>query len=143
MKQPVCYKCGARVPGDADFCGACGAPLTMTATAAPLERISAEAFAYREGSDNPDKPIIVVGILMIWVPLLLAALVMTGFLVYATFNPGLPWRLGDMPLLFAGYLILGFWLWVSSALIVKTMRNWLRIRRERQLHEHHRHGARH
>ena len=74
--QSLCPKCLRPIFRDTDhFCPDCGVPLTVQATTNPTDQILAEGFAYREASNHPDKPIVVIGIWLLWAPQLLGILV--------------------------------------------------------------------
>ena len=64
----VCHKCLHANEETRDFCEKCGAPIGMYTSTLPFERIQAEGHAYREASSNPTKPIVVIGIWLLFSP---------------------------------------------------------------------------
>jgi hypothetical protein len=64
----VCPRCFAQITRLEDFCRKCGVPLTLMATSGPYEQVLARGYAYREGSNRPRKPIVVVGMWIIFGP---------------------------------------------------------------------------
>ncbi|MBT8042136.1 MAG: hypothetical protein HKP10_04855 [Kiritimatiellales bacterium] len=64
----VCHKCLHQNCDTRDFCERCGAPIGTFTTISPLERIQAEGHAYREASSNPTKPIVLIGVWLLFAP---------------------------------------------------------------------------
>ncbi len=74
-KQPteegvVCPKCILINAPSAAFCADCGAPIGMVSAVDPLQSILAEGFALRSAVDGPPKFIIVLGVWLIFGPVL-------------------------------------------------------------------------
>jgi hypothetical protein len=65
---PVCLKCFQPNTPDKHFCVHCNAPLTTFATTAPYEHILAGGFAVRTASNAPTKPIILIGMWLLFGP---------------------------------------------------------------------------
>lgn len=122
--EGVCPRCLEPIPLGAHFCNRCSTPLTFHATTGPYESIFAEGFAYREASSNPRKPIILIGMWLLWGPSFAVSLLMFGISVAACFEQGsLPWIL--VPLFGSGVCV-----WFTGALLFKTTKNYVRIREE-------------
>ncbi len=68
----LCPKCLLANSTAAAFCADCGAPIGMVSTVDPIQSIWAEGFAYRCAVEGPPKPIIVIGMWLIFGPTLLA-----------------------------------------------------------------------
>ena len=83
--QPVCPKCLRPNTADKHFCVHCNAPLTTFATTAPYEHILAGGFAVRTASSALTKPIILIGMWLLFGP---GFLVLVALDLYALFNIG-------------------------------------------------------
>lgn len=99
------------------FCKECGAPIGAFTTTMPFERIQAEGFAYREASSNPTKPIVLVGMYLIFFPWLIGAWSMAGyFLYYYDYVWG------------AIFFALGL---VACLMLLKTTKNYIKNKRQK------------
>ena len=92
----LCTSClFPNVPGT-PFCKRCGAAIDFISTIGPLEHIYAEGHAYRQAVEGRPKPIILVGMWLLFLPSLLGALVImfsgrhAGFLFFFL-GGGLAW----------------------------------------------------
>jgi hypothetical protein len=63
--KPICPKCFTPISGSENFCRTCGLPLTLLG---PFEQVRAIGDAYRVATDTPRKPIVVVGMWIIFGP---------------------------------------------------------------------------
>ena len=61
-----------------DFCEKCGAPISAYAAFTPMGRIQTEGFAYRQATSQPNKPIVVFGMYLTFLPLAIGSLVMVA-----------------------------------------------------------------
>jgi hypothetical protein len=77
----VCPKCLLANSPTAAFCVDCGAPIGMVAAVDPLQHIYAEGFAYRSAVDGPPNLIVLVGMWLIFAPIVFA----TPLLVFGDF----------------------------------------------------------
>ena len=77
----VCPKCLLANSPTAAFCADCGAPIGMVAAVDPLQHIYAEGFAYRSAVDGPPNLIVLVGMWLIFAPVVFA----TPLLVFGDF----------------------------------------------------------
>ncbi|MGD9644644.1 MAG: hypothetical protein AB7U73_02965 [Pirellulales bacterium] len=68
--QPLCPGCLKALPAGADFCPRCQTPSTVKATTDPYLSLLAEASAYRKASQVPHKPIVLIGMWLLWGPTL-------------------------------------------------------------------------
>ena len=109
-EKELCRGCLAPNEPEAPFCKACGAPLSSYASTAPFESVFAEGHVYRSAVERPHKPIVLLGI---WV--LFGCLGLTGALfIYLGFaSEGLYSAL-------MGLFMVG----VSCAIIFRTTRNY-------------------
>ena len=109
-EQQLCISCTFPNDPEAHFCVKCGAPLTAYSATAPLERILAEGYIYRQASERPRKLVVVLGVWMIF-----GVLGMQGFLIaWVGRELGFVWIL-------AGVLLMA----ISVVMIAKTTRNYL------------------
>src|SRR6478735_8409081 len=72
QNEVVCPKCLLANAATAAFCADCGAPIGMVAAIDPIQQIQAEGFAYRSAVEGPPKLIIVVGMWLLFGPIVLA-----------------------------------------------------------------------
>ena len=70
---PVCPHCMADVAPDADFCQRCGDPLSSLATMDPYKQIFAQGYIYREAASRPKSWIVLLGMWLIFTPMVMAA----------------------------------------------------------------------
>jgi hypothetical protein len=101
----VCPHCLIRNSIGRNFCRRCGTPLTSLAVNDPLGKIYSEGDTYRKAIDNPSKPIVLVGMWLLWGPFAIA------FICFGVCFCRLPFRepfqgLQDFALLF-GIAIFG------------------------------------
>ncbi len=73
----LCPSCLQGVPYADSLCPHCGAPISGTAGMAPWERTLAEGFIYRSAVANPRKPIVLIGVWLVFLPVL----VTNGFVI--------------------------------------------------------------
>src|SRR3954465_1049937 len=106
----LCPKCLlANSPGAA-FCTDCGAPIGMVAAIDPIQQIHAEGFAYRSAVDGPPKLIIVLGMWLLFGPIVLLA----PYLILGAFPVSLPQSA------FVAFLAVA-----SVVLLYRTTRNYM------------------
>ena len=127
--QALCPKCLSPILPHANLCASCGVPLSV---AGPLEHVQAVGYVYREGSNRPRKPILVIGM---WVILGPPALIFLAGSLYGlahlreiiasirngddvvSFLLGVAW--------YGGFGLIGAWL------LYKTTTNYFRLRAKR------------
>jgi len=80
-EQILCPSCLKANAAAADFCSECGAPLSALSVIGPWERIQAAGFAYREAVSGPPKPIILLGVWLLFFPGVLASAFWIGHLL--------------------------------------------------------------
>jgi predicted amidophosphoribosyltransferase len=68
----VCPNCLAENSTLEHFCHQCGAPLTSHAVTDPMGQVYSEGDTFRKAIEYPRKPIVVVGMWLIWVIIYLA-----------------------------------------------------------------------
>lgn len=71
VETVICPKCLLANSSTAAFCVDCGAPIGMVAALDPLQHIYAEGFAYRSAVEGPPNLIILVGMWLIFAPMLI------------------------------------------------------------------------
>ena len=64
----LCPSCGKLCSADAQFCPSCRSPITSYASTGPYESIFAEGAAYRSAFNSPSKPIVVIGVWLLFGP---------------------------------------------------------------------------
>ncbi|MGJ8676990.1 MAG: hypothetical protein ACSHX0_05700 [Akkermansiaceae bacterium] len=74
QNEILCPSCGDVSPEDAKFCRHCSSPITSYASTGPFESIFAEGALYRAAISKPNKPIILIGIWLIFLPMALLVL---------------------------------------------------------------------
>ena len=72
-ERSVCPNCLLDNSSTAAFCTRCGAPIGMVANIDPMQSIQSEGFGYRSATEGPPKLIVLVGMWLLFVPLLLLA----------------------------------------------------------------------
>ena len=102
------HNCMAPNEPSAHFCTKCGAPLSSYASTGPFESLFAEGAVYRQAAGRPRKLIVVLGVWLIFIPMMLSGL--------AILNAGFGF-FGAL----GGVAIIA----VSGAMIWKTTRNYL------------------
>jgi len=115
----VCQKC---LHGNADtrnFCEKCGAPIGMFTTTSPFETIQAGGYACSEASSNPSKPIVVVGIWILFTP----GVALLLFTLFRLITERV-WREGTGWFLFYGT--------ISTVLISKTTINFVKNKKKQE-----------
>jgi hypothetical protein len=65
-ERELCPHCLTPNPSGKHFCSDCGAPLSSYAATAPFEAILAEGHVYRSAVERPQKPIVWLGVLVIF-----------------------------------------------------------------------------
>lgn len=65
-EQELCPQCLEQNRPGTNFCWNCGAPLSAYAATGPFERLFAEGNAYRRATEQPRRPIVVLGIWLIF-----------------------------------------------------------------------------
>jgi hypothetical protein len=79
--EALCPGCGCPNASDANFCAACGAPLTWHATTDPLASVFAKGYAARRALRQPSKPIIAIGVWLWMLPLAVVSLALFIFVL--------------------------------------------------------------
>jgi hypothetical protein len=80
-QQITCPSCQALVDARESFCRECGAPITTTATLDPMGSIHAQGFMLRKAVDGPPKPIVLIGIWIVFLPALAVSVYMAVSLI--------------------------------------------------------------
>jgi ribosomal protein L40E len=68
----LCISCMAPNDPTAHFCAECGAPLSSYASTGPFESLFARGVVYRQAAESPRKPIVVLGVWLIFGPVAVA-----------------------------------------------------------------------
>jgi len=133
----VCPHCLTSNAIGQHFCRRCGTPLTGLAVTDPLGQVYSEGDALRKAIDKPDRPLILVGMWLMWGPTFLACLVLIGWFVVAVSTepfgpPGAPnvWEAVGLVALFVLFVV-GLAV-ISGTMLFRTTRNYARLRRARR-----------
>lgn len=79
--QITCPSCQALINANENFCRECGAPITTTATLDPIASIHAQGFMLRKAVDGSPKPIVLIGIWVMFLPALILSAYMAVYLI--------------------------------------------------------------
>lgn len=82
-EQITCHACLTRNSRAAAFCRKCGTPIGAVATIDPLQSIQAEGFLLRKATEGRPKPIILLGIWILHLPVLVGCI---GVAIYLILN---------------------------------------------------------
>ena len=132
LGNPICLHCAAELIGHVQFCPECGYPVTPEAASMPYESVLARGFAARVGSSNPRKLIVVIGMWIMFGPMLLIFTI--GFFVMLFTSLGTAWQQNphqDIPGNLYGIAISAALAAIAGTLLYKTTRNYLKLRRDR------------
>jgi len=113
----ICPSCGELCPEDAHFCKSCRSPISSYASTGPFESIFAEGAAYRSAFNEPQKPIVVIGVWLLFAPVALGGL---SVLLQSEF------RLSDIYMIIVG---IGMLL-IGSYVPFITTKNYLKSKKE-------------
>ncbi len=112
-ERQLCLTCLEPNDLSAHFCAKCGGPMTSYAATGPIERILAEGYAYRRAVERPRRPMVVLGIWLLF-----------GLNVpFALFGIAKAWKEGTEGLPMA---VLCLFIFATSLVILwRTTRNYL------------------
>jgi hypothetical protein len=79
----TCVSCLAQNAQSAPFCQQCGAPIGAMATVDPVQTIQTEGFLLRKALEGRPKPIVFLGLWILYLPMLLAG---AGIAIYMIVN---------------------------------------------------------
>ena len=117
-EQILCPSCLAKNSPLAHFCTECGAPLSALSVIGPWERIQAAGFAYRQAVSGPPKKIILIGVWMIFLPVVIATAFMLG--------SDLQFYLSDSWGNLGGIVISGFACVVCIGILIRATTNYFK-----------------
>jgi len=117
----LCCCCMSPNESSAYFCANCGAPLGWFSTLGPFESAFSEGYIVRRATENPHSPIILIGVWLIFFPL-----ITIGF---GLISPGIDLSICN-PLL-GGILIL-----ISVAILYKITRNYYKFVKNKRTADH-------
>ncbi|MEK7952043.1 hypothetical protein [Luteolibacter soli] len=121
--KDLCSRCLFPNELEAPFCEKCGAPLTPYASTAPFESVRAEGELYLRAVEQPGSLVVVLGMWIIFAPCLVVGAIISS----------MPLREDGFSISFIGvfaFLFGSFVLTVSSVVLFKTTRSYLRSRRK-------------
>lgn len=125
-EEIVCPSCTHSCPGDAHFCPHCRSPISSYAATGPFESIFAEGAAYRRAVSSPTKPIILVGVWLIFFPFACSGIFAAVFLIKTLIGSGFTnIHREDLYLMIWG-LALGP---IGAFALYQTTRNYISTRR--------------
>jgi hypothetical protein len=113
----ICVSCLTQNTQAAAFCRKCGSPIGAVATLDPMQTIQAEGFLFRKALEGRPRPIVVLGVWILFFPMLALSV---GFAIHLIFNPS-----GFSDFVF-------FWAFVGLAyaafvILYRVTRNYLTI----------------
>ena len=82
----ACLSCLAPNEATVAFCEKCGAPIGTTATLDPLKMIRAEGFMLEKAVSRRPKPIVLLGVWIIFLPWLVMGVMMAGSQILYSFD---------------------------------------------------------
>jgi len=121
----VCPNCGHANPELRHFCARCGAPLSSLSTIGPAETPLAEGYAYRQAVSGPPKKVVLVGMWMLFGPLLAVAVYLLASILgdFRFLGSGL-----ESAGMVVGLLFMGA---ISGSLLLRTTLNFMRRKKDR------------
>jgi len=121
-EEMICPSClGLNAP-DTRYCAHCHAPLASTVMLDPIGQIQAQGFAFRQATAGKPNLIIVIGIWLLFFPVVIAA----GIIIALAFTDPFCWSRNEL-LEFAVPMLVAV---ASVVLLYKTTMNYRRRRRE-------------
>ena len=121
-RQVVCPNCLEETESFQSFCRKCGAPLSSISTTGPLERIYSSGFMYRQAIEGRPKFVVVIGMYVMFLPMLIGAVCMMIALL-TQYEGGIPAKCA----ITAGIILFGL---VPFTILFRTTKNYLKIRRK-------------
>lgn len=109
----MCTSCLAPNDARANFCSKCGAPLTAYAAIGPFESLLAQGYAVRQAAERPRRPIVLLGIWLVFGPVALVGALML---------------LNPYPSNGGQWIPAGLMMVLSLAILTKTTWSFLRLR---------------
>lgn len=82
----ACLSCLAPNAATVDFCGTCGAPISTTSNLDPLKMIRSESFLLEKAAVGRPKPIVLIGIWIIFFPMFVGSVMLAGSQILYGFN---------------------------------------------------------
>lgn len=123
----ICLTCGEPNGPDRHFCSECGAPLTSHAVNDPFATIRAEGWVYRKAQNSPRSLIVVVGIWMIWGPIVIVGGIA---LIWGLFHVLWDWKpwfdFSERVLMFLSVVVIAALLWIPITVIRRTTTEYQR-----------------
>ena len=98
----ACLSCMAPNPATIAFCEKCGAPIGTTSTLDPLKMIRAEGFLLKKATTDRPKPIVLLGVWIIFLPWLAGSVLLAGSQILYGYS-------------FEGFIF--FWIGVALAMV--------------------------
>lgn len=114
----VCPACGLQIGAANVFCPNCGAPLSLLAHVDPIQSIRTEGLMYAKAIDAKPKFIILVGIWVIFLPVLIGSLMLSGSIIIGGIGSGM----SGFIFFWAGIALAA----VSFVMLFKVTRNYFR-----------------
>ena len=102
----ACLSCLAPNKASVDFCEKCGAPIGTTSTLDPLKMIRAEGFLLAKATHGKPKPIVLIGVWIIFLPWLVGSLLLAGSQILYGYS-------------FEGFVF--FWIGIGLAIVALTV----------------------
>jgi hypothetical protein len=119
VEEIICPSCLAPNASFTSFCDSCGAPIGTTATLDPIQSINTQGFLFRKALEGRPKPIVLVGLWLMFFPALLGSLYAAICLILNRTS------VAD----FFFWVFVGF-AYVAFVILYRVTRNYLTARRE-------------
>ncbi len=115
----VCPACAALIGINEVFCPECGAPISLLANTDPLQRIYTEGYMYRKAVETKPKLIVVIGIWIIFAPVVVGAIGIVISIIFSGMGSG-----------FGGFIF--FWIAIalgvfSAVILFRVTKNYIKF----------------
>ena len=117
IRCPACHTLNPRFES---FCQACDVPIGVTATLDPVSTIRTEAFLFRRALDLPNKPIVLIGMWILFLPLIVFGIGIAIYLIVYT---------RGVANFFFFWVFVGL-IYVALMILYRTTKNYVALRRK-------------
>jgi hypothetical protein len=117
-RGPLCPSCAASIGPNEVFCPKCSGPASLLSTTDPIQRIQTEGFLYRRSVEGRPKPIVVIGVWLLFLPLLIIGVIgMAGMVMIGA---------GSGTAGFIVFLVSAALTYCGAAMLYRVTRNYLK-----------------
>ena len=125
----ICPYCCIPNARQQDFCRSCATPLTAYATIAPLAQVYCQGDAYRKSVSNPYKPIVLIGIWLLFGPMGVGVTYLAIVSLVTPFKKPVQGTSELIAILFS-LLFYGSAAFIFDTILYRTTQNFFRIRHQ-------------